>query len=124
MRAAEVAVQAKSKPVLLAVLGSPSAGNAWFAGILQERVLPEPGGVRIWKEGDPVPWLGLLGYGRKSFSGLEVMLEGQWDLVRTHIRYTTAMPGSMCVTYQFPEISYQYEEVRKNLRFQGLAEVP
>ena len=124
MRAAEVAIQAKSRPVLLAILGSPSAGNDKFAGILQDRIVPRPGGVRIWRNGDPVPWLGLLGYGLKSFAGLEVMLEGQWDPVSTHIRYTTVMLGSTCISCQFPEVLYQYEEARKNLRFGGYAEVP
>ena len=119
--APKLAMQAKSMPVLLAILGSPSAGNEKFAAILQNSVLPKPGGVRIWNNGDPVPWLGLLGYGLKSFSGLEVR---QGDPIRTHIRYTTAMLGSMCVNYQFPEISDQYAEIPKILRFQGFAEVP
>ena len=93
MRAAEVALQAKSNPVLLAVLGSPSAGNEKFAGVLQESVLPKPGGVRIWNEGDPVPWSALKAYGRRSFAGLEVVLEGQWDPARKHTQYTAAMLG-------------------------------
>ena len=50
--AAKLAVQAKSMPVLLARLGSPSAGNERLAAILQNSVLPKPGGVRIWNDGD------------------------------------------------------------------------
>ena len=55
IRAAELATRAKSTTVLLAILGSPSAGNEQFADILRGRILPRAGGVRIWNEGDPVP---------------------------------------------------------------------
>ena len=110
--------------MLLAILGSPSAGNAKFAAILRESVLPKLGGVRIWKDGDLIPWLGLIGYGLKSFSGLAVTLQGQWDPVRTHIQYTTGMPGNRCVNYQLPELFYQYQGAQENLRLAGRAEVP
>ena len=63
IRAAELAVRANSKPVLLATLGSPSAGTADFASILKGRVLPTPVGLRTWNEGDTIPWIGLMGYG-------------------------------------------------------------
>ena len=91
IRAVELATGAKSKPVLLASLGSPSAGNEQFVDIIRSSTLPKPGGVRIWNEGDPVPWSALKAYGRRSFAGLEGVLEGQWDLERKHTQYTATI---------------------------------
>merc|ERR1712031_23416 len=78
IKAAELALGSKSRPVLLAILGSPSAGSKEFADRLRERVLPKPGGVRVWNEGDMVPWSTkhLVPYGLRSFAGLEIMLGG------------------------------------------------
>ena len=104
--AVHMGAKAKSRPLLLAILGSPSAGNADFADILRERILPKPGGVRVWNEGDWTPWLALktYGYGYRSFAGLEVMLEGQGDSIANHLQYTTVMPGSKCATYLWPPV--------------------
>ena len=127
--AANMATQAKSMPV--SILGSPSAGNERFAAILQNSVLPKPGGVRIWNDGDIVPWLGLKGYGRKSFAGLEVMLEGRWHIVKVHTQYTTTLGLRKCITYQFPEpFSYiprgvfNEPDAPTNLRVGSYAEMP
>ena len=40
--AVEMVVEAKSRPVLLAVLGSPVAGSTEFTTILREIILPTP----------------------------------------------------------------------------------
>ena len=126
--AVHMGVKAKSRPLLLAILGSPSAGNADFADILRERILPKPGGVRVWNEGDRIPWLGLKAYGYMSFAGLEVMLEGQGDPIANHLQYTTVMPGSKCATYLWPLV-YQPRGLltdssgTTNLRAGGYAEV-
>ena len=126
--AVHMGVKAKSRPLLLAILGSPSAGNADFADILRERILPKPGGVRVWNEGDRIPWLGLKAYGYRSFAGLEVMLEGQGDPIANHLQYTTVMPGSKCATYLWPLV-YQPRGLltdssgTTNLRAGGYAEV-
>ena len=128
---AGLATQAKSRPVLLSVLGSPSAGDEEFAAILRKTVLPIPGGVRIWREGDAVPYLtwGLvgrkMGYGPKSFAGIEVMLVGQLDPLRRHTQYSVLL-GSTCVLYQFPEVSYHPGDAFEpmDLKHGGYAEVP
>ena len=123
--AAEMIVEAKSRPVLLAVLGSPVAGSKEFTTILRETILPKPGGVRVWNVGDVVPWLGLPD-NLKSFAGLEVRLEGSGNPEERHIRFTT---GSSCVTHRFPALESQYSpggglNLPSNLRVGSYAEVP
>jgi len=117
--AADLAVRSNGR-VLLATVGSPTAGNTALAKLLNDRVEPN-GGLRIKNVGDTVTKLGFNGIANSDHhAGRLVSLPSSWlaaaDYYHTHLRYK--VPSQVngqndwkMMTFSFPGETYKPTKV-------------